>query len=559
MPSGTTRLFPQRSRPPAFSLSLCLAKAWVFMAALALITVCAPPQSTGQAAEHLRVRGTVRDSAGTPIATAFVSLQQENVHLETRTEQDGNFTFADVQPGTFKVQAEKPGYCTLVTDFVPSERSGPLSLVLTKLENGGRNCAAATATPNLNVELDDKPSFTIAGIKDWSGAGGHGSDTTLPTSETLTKHTLAMKSEQGIQPCPADRERELRSAVTDSPASFAANHQLGIFYLACNRVGDAIGFLESASRINADDRDNALQLASAYQQTGDLSRARAQLVNLLAIAESGDAHRLLGDIDEAQNDSLSAVHEYERATHLDPSEQNYFAWGTELLLHRAVQPAIEVFSKSIRAHPNSSRLLAGLGAALYAGGAYDEAAKRVCAASELNPADDGPYLFLGTMQKSVHQTLPCALEKLARFAEQKPENALANYYYAIALWKKSRRTPDGADAARAESSLKKAVVLDPKLAGPYLQLGMLYAAQNKTDAAIAAFQKAISAEANLSEAHYELGLAYKRLGKDADARREFQTYAEVQKANTEAAEKRRREVRQFVIALADRPAAAAPR
>jgi hypothetical protein len=43
-------------------------------------------------------------------------------------------------------------------------------------------------------------------------------------------------------------------------------------------------------------------------------------------------------------------------------------------------------------------MLAGLGAAWYARGSYDLAAKCLCEASDLNPDDSNPYLFLGKMQ-----------------------------------------------------------------------------------------------------------------------------------------------------------------
>jgi len=47
-----------------------------------------------------------------------------------------------------------------------------------------------------------------------------------------------------------------------------------------------------------------------------------------------------------------------------------------------------------------SRMLAGLGAALYASGSYDEAARRLCDVSDLTPADSGPIFFLGKMEKN---------------------------------------------------------------------------------------------------------------------------------------------------------------
>ena len=60
---------------------------------------------------------------------------------------------------------------------------------------------------------------------------------------------------------------------------------------------------------------------------------------------------------------LAAVREYQRAVELDANEPNLFDWGAELLVHRAVEPAIEVFTKGNRLYPQSSRMLLGLAAA----------------------------------------------------------------------------------------------------------------------------------------------------------------------------------------------------
>ena len=57
------------------------------------------------------------------------------------------------------------------------------------------------------------------------------------------------------------------------------------------------------------------------------------------------------EIEEKQGNPLEAVREYQRAAETNPSESNYFNWGAELLVHRAAEPAIEVFSKGARLFP----------------------------------------------------------------------------------------------------------------------------------------------------------------------------------------------------------------
>jgi tetratricopeptide (TPR) repeat protein len=270
-------------------------------------------------------------------------------------------------------------------------------------------------------------------------------------------------------------------------------------------------------------------------------------------------HRQSGDRYERSNDPVAAVREYEQAAQLDPSEENYLAWGSELLLHRAAQPAAEVFAKGFALHPKSARMLAGLGAAMYADGLRDEAARRLCQASDLDPADFAPYLFLGKMQETAIEPLPCAEEKLERFAGEQPENALANYYYAISLWKGKRPSGSSVESRRAEALLNKAAAIDPALGESYLALGSLYSAQSDFARAQEVLRKAIGINPNLGEAHRLLGQAYKRTGQEAEAEREFAIFKQCQKTASDALERERREQRQFLVILKDQPTATSPR
>ena len=272
----------------------------------------------------------------------------------------------------------------------------------------------------------------------------------------------------------------------------------------------------------------------------------------------GTAHRLAGDRDEKSGDSVAAVREYETAARLDASEENYFAWGSELLLHRAAQPAAEVFAKGADAHPDSARMLAGLGAALYASGQFDEAARKLCAASDLNLADSAPYLLLGKMEETATAPIPCGEEKLARFAQLQPANALANYYYALSLTKRERASESAAGFGQIETLLEKSVNIDPKLGEAYLQLGILYLSKGDFAPAVEVLQKAVRDKPDLGLAHYKLAQAYKRSGENAKAQQEFAAYARCEKADAEARERERRELRQFLVILKNSPASPPP-
>jgi tetratricopeptide (TPR) repeat protein len=266
-----------------------------------------------------------------------------------------------------------------------------------------------------------------------------------------------------------------------------------------------------------------------------------------------DLHRQLGERDEKAGDPLAAVHEDEQAVRLDPSEQNYFAWGSELLLHRAVWQAAEVFRNGSNAHPHSARMLTALGTALFAAALYDQAAASLCTASDLNPSDPEPYSFMGRIEVASPKPLACIEPRLARFVQAQPENSLGNYFYAMAIWKRQEQPADPKAEHQVETLLTKAVAIDPKCSDAYLQLGILHFSQHQPEKAIEFYTKAIQSDPQLGEAHYRLGVAYDRMGLPEKAAQEFKLHDEIEKLQAAAVERQRREVKQFLVVLEGQP------
>ena len=403
------------------------------------------------------------------------------------------------------------------------------------------------------MEFADKPDFTIAGVTDWTAVGGHGSDSILRTSEDLARETLALKP-PGEAKQAYESETRLRAALAGAPGTFAANHELGAFYLHAGRYREAIPMLQAAYQVDPSNAGNEYDLAAALVGAGDYSQAREHAQKLLAHQDKADLHRLLGELDEKVSDPLAAVHEEEQAVRLDPSEENYFAWGSELLLHRAVWQAAEVFKQGTRAYPKSARMLTALGTAQFAGALYEDAATTLCAASDLNPTDPQPYLFLGRIDMAAPKPLGCVAPRLARLVKEQPQNSLANYLYAMAILKSLDQTPDrNATLQQAETLLNRAVTIDPKCADAYLQLGILASSQHETEKAIGYYTRAIEAQPQLGEAHYRLGVAYDRTGSPEKARQEFQLHDEIEKQQAATVERQRREVKQFLVVLEGQP------
>ena len=500
------------------------------------------------------IEGSVRDGSGAGVADASVRLQKQGEAFvnERKTNADGGFLFFDLTPGVYLTSATKGDRNSgvVVVNVTVSGGRGRADITLPN-QSGERSPGESNQAAE-GMELVDKPNFTVAGVTDWTAAGGHGSDVSLRTSESLTREAVELKAKAGDSTTsgePKEIEKTLRAELEKSPKDFEANHRLGKYYLKAGKFAQAVQLLENAYQIDAKDASNEYDLALALRGNGELERAREHAQKLLGAKDKAEYHRLAGELSESLGDPLAAVHEFERAVQEDPSEQNYFEWGSELLLHRAVWQAKDVFTAGAKAYPNSARMLTALGAALFAAALYDEAAEKLCAASDLNPADPEPYLFMGKIELAAPNPLPCVEEKLARFAEREPGNALANYYYAMTYWKQHGQATDQETLEHVKGLLTKAVSADPKCGSAFLQLGILEASQRRFEKAIGYYNRAIEADPQMSEAHYRLGVAYDRIGERDKAAEEFKKHDEIEKEQAAAVERQRREVKQFLVVV----------
>ena len=489
------------------------------------------------------ISGSVRDASGAPVSGADVLLKSSanETAVATTTNKEGKFSLACDRPGDYKLRVTKAGFRDAVEDLTPG--SATVEILLSRLPAAGDG-----ATSGGSMQFDDKTDFTVAGITDWTAAGGHGSDVNLRASESLARETRTLSPGIGNTRTPAESENTLRATLAREPENFTANHALGSLYLQEHRFAEAIPLLKKACELNRNNPQSCRDLIEAYEGAGEYDQARSRLVQFLAGHNRAEWHRRLGDVEEACNQPLAAEREYERAVEQDGSEENYFAWAGELLVHRAVEPAIEVFTKGVRAFPRSERMLAGLGAALYANGQYAAAAQRVCEASDLNPADSTPYAFLGKMEQFSTEPLACAQGRLGRFASDHPENPWASFYYALALEKSG-----GGRTVVIENLLEKSIAADQKFAPGYLELGILHSERDDSTKAAEFYEKAEAADPNLAEAHFRLAQIYKRAGKDDKAAREIETFERIKRSDAAQVEQRRREIQQFVVVLKNSP------
>jgi tetratricopeptide (TPR) repeat protein len=341
-------------------------------------------------------------------------------------------------------------------------------------------------------------------------------------------------------------EEQFRQAVALEPDNFQANHNLAQLYLQSGKTEQALPLLEKARQIRPSSYDNSYNLALAYFLTGRVNDARQITQTIAQQKDTGELHNLLGKIDEKDGKFIAAANEFETAAHMDPNEDNLFAWGSELLLHRTYEPAIQVFQQATQRYPDSPRLWVGLGMALYARTRYQESVKALIMAADRNPADPRCYLFLSKAYLSSPNQADEVIQRFRRYSELEPRNALAQYYYAVSLWKGKRSEANSIDYASVESLLQKSIALDGTLAEAHLQLGILYADHHEYAKAFPEYTRALELSPTLPDAHYRLGQYYVHAGQKDQAQQEFQTFQQLQMHHLDEVDKERAEVRQFV-------------
>jgi tetratricopeptide (TPR) repeat protein len=303
----------------------------------------------------------------------------------------------------------------------------------------------------------------------------------------------------------------------------------GLFLLTLTPA--SVGAETAAAPLYGAQSQDPVERARELLENGQLDEARKLVADLIAAnigtVREGMLRNLQGDIEERAGNLIAAAEAFQRAAHLDASEEHLFDWGNNLLSMRAPDDAALVFEAAIKRHPKSARLHIGLGIARYARGEYASAVQSFCQAADLEPGDVRPIEFLGEMYGVAPDLAAEITERVARFAEAQPSVASGQYYYAMNLW----RAPEAPTEAgrsetvkRVESLLRRAISLDPKLTKAHLQLGILLAEQKRFTEAIPSLVEATRLDPNLGQAHYRLAQAYQRTGQKELAAQSFAAF-----------------------------------
>ena len=266
--------------------------------------------------------------------------------------------------------------------------------------------------------------------------------------------------------------------------------------------------------------------AKQFEQSEQLIR---QLLD--AGQQSAKIYRLLGWCLQEQHHYQDAVHAFQQAIDLEPTnETNYLDLGKILLTEGRLVPAIELTRRTTNAFPDSSQALLLRGSVELAATLFSDAVDSFSRTLQLDPASPDATLGLARAQFGAGMTQQ-ARATLERAISDFPRNAPFELELAQLLLKEAE-TGDERAGTRAEQLLNSAVALDDTLAEAHYQLGELTLGRGQPQRALIHLQRAAKLKPASAKIHFALARAYRRLGKNEEAAKETALYDELKEKET---------------------------
>jgi len=348
------------------------------------------------------------------------------------------------------------------------------------------------------------------------------------------------------QPDDLRRARDLLERAGKNTSDPQLSQALVVTYLKLGQVlidkgllDEAITELTAATALDPKNADIVVTLSRAQVLKKDL-RAAGRTLEAAVAGGLDDAkiYAALAEVYEADGHFENAIPAMRLAVQRDPQNEIYhFRYGLLLTDSHAPGAGMVRLREALKQFPNSARLWLALGIAQLAYGQNNEAENSFKQSLTLDPKSVPAlaYLAVTYAERGLYQN---AIDFYERAIALNPQLGALHYLAADTMLRIST-----ADTTRAEKYLKRAIELDPNIAGAYLSWARLYVRTNRYAEAAPLLERAVSLQSDLLEAHYQLSRVLMKLKRTDEANRElaiFKALNEKQKARNEPREIARR-------------------
>jgi len=314
-------------------------------------------------------------------------------------------------------------------------------------------------------------------------------------------------------------ETEFERAVHLNPSNESAQQSLGRVLMDEHRPADAATALNAALALKPGDPDLALDYATALLAANQLTGARAVLEGIPDADHSARAQTLIGEADEQAKDFAGAGRHFIQAVDLEPSEENVWLLGEELLRHWTFSAAAIEFEAASAKFPGSKRMRLGLGAAYFGDAKYAKAVPVFASLLEDDP-DNATYArMLGLSCTTVMGDDRPRCATLVHYAQSHPADAHAAAYAAISLL---AQKDSQEQRPLVRKLLEAAIAADPRIPEAQCKMGTFLQDDGMWKESIPYLERAVKLKPDFVQAHYHLSIAYWRTGRKQDAEAEME-------------------------------------
>jgi predicted Zn-dependent protease len=372
----------------------------------------------------------------------------------------------------------------------------------------------------------------------------------------------------------------LLRAASDCPHSSIAHANLGIAYLKLQNADAAAKELEHADKLqpgnphteealgeaqmllkhwdqaavafaaaleaDAANQDLLYNGALAYFNGGRYAMAETLLGRMADINSSASAQSLFGDVEEKLGNYKQAAQHYVDSVRLNPSEDNIYVLGIELLRHWTFGPAIQEFSTGVQRFPGSRRMRLGLAIAYYGNENYDSAIQTLVKLLSEEPGNTLYAELLGRACFAPNEAVNPGCDTLIRFSRLHPQDPAVAAYAAANLLHK----PTGEqELDTAGKLLRSALLADPARPEAQFEMGVLLQTESKWKESVAPLETAVRLKPDYAVAHYRLARAYSHLGQTEKAKAQIEQYQLYNKKNEADLDARMKEITTLVMKI----------
>ncbi len=318
-------------------------------------------------------------------------------------------------------------------------------------------------------------------------------------------------------------ENELQTVLRADPKEYRALNLLGVVRAQQHREKEAEQLFKQAIAQKPDFASAHVDLGLLYSQMNRNDDALPEFQKTLEIDPSrSDARAALVKIYRTQ--ATDAVHSQNlekalslliKARKLSPNDHDVlFEFGMVALRMSLFPDAIQAFQEALQIDKNDGKAIYGLGRAQIGLTKFQDAKESFEQYLRLRPDDASGYYALGFVLRALQQ-IPEARQEFEKSIQLQPVQTES--YFCLGLLDLDENKLED-----ASKHFTEVIKQNPKHAGALTGLGRVAFQRKQYLAASELLQQAESSDPNLREAHYYLGMAYGRLGRNDDSQKELQ-------------------------------------